>query len=192
MGKYDKFAEIKMEESGLLLNNGKDIVYNRLKSNEIITLKDLFEKYDQRLICLGYFTETYSHFQEESVNGRIELLRYKYLGTELTFENILNETIFSGSGLYPEEYSKVQRKNYFYLRKLGFTHQMTYWILFDLKSDEILIELIKRIYKNIKKYNSPRKWQQLYTNILELLVKYYEEKMNTLQIKDNIKQYSKK
>lgn len=192
MGKYDKFAEIKIEESGLLLNNGKDIVYNRLKSNEIITLKDLFEKYDQHLICLGYFTETYSHFQEESVNGRIELLRYKYLDTELSFENILNETIYSRSGFYPEEYCKVNRTNYFYLRKLGFTHQMTDWILFDLKSDEILIELIKNKYDKIKKYKSPKKWQQLYTNILQLLVKYYEEKINTLQVENNVKQYSKK
>ena len=192
MGKYDNFAEIKIEESELLLNSGKDIVYNRLKLNGIITLKDLFEKYDQHMICLGKFADSYYRFQEESVRGRIELLRYKYLDTNLSFDNILNETIFSTSGLYPEEYCKVNRTNYFYLRKLGFTHQMTDWILFDLKSDEVLIELIKRKYKDIKKYNSSKKWQQLYANILKIIVDYYDKMINIVQNEDIVKQYSKK
>lgn len=179
MERYEQFKDIKIEESGLLLNNGKDTLYNRLQLNDIVTLADLFKKYDNRNIHLGRFANTSLYFQDEALKSRIELIRYKYLDTSLSFEDILDESISIPSNLYPAhpEYCVMNKRNHYYASKLGLTNQMTDRLLRNISNHETLIELIRSEYEKAKCYDYLTLSRQMYIRILELLVNYYAEKM---------------
>ena len=178
MKQYDQFRDIRIEESGLLLNNNKDTLYSILRLNNIITLKDLFEKYDQNVINFGKFEKQNYYFEDLALKGRVELIRYKYLGTILPFEHILYENIGvkDNSSVDKKEYQDIVRRNYYYASHLGLTRQMIGCLFFKEKKDATLIELIISEYGKDRGYNYSKLGLEMYVRILELLIKYHNEK----------------
>ena len=115
---YSKYADIKIESLSFLWGNSRNkSTYNRLKQNNIETLKDLFEKYDSDSIVLPIQGKD----AKAQIRAIIELIRYKYLNTELLIDPYLREKIEPYQVLpnSPKPFYKVMSC----LRALGFENR---------------------------------------------------------------------
>jgi len=74
---------ITLEDTKLFNYKGRQsTVYNRLKDNNIHTLKDLFEKHNNNSINYGKneFRHNHNFYIHNEIDGIIALLKFKYLG----------------------------------------------------------------------------------------------------------------
>ena len=98
MGKYDKFKDIKIENTGLMRGSSKDTAYCRLRKNGISNLKELFLLDDHNLIDYG-LKNSYKIHGYYLTKGVVKLLRTYYLKEELPFKKILDIRINYGKYL---------------------------------------------------------------------------------------------
>lgn len=72
---------INLENTGLFNYKGKQsTVYNRLKNNNISTLKELFDLYDSNLIDYGKNELKYNYYIHNEIDGIVALLKFRFLG----------------------------------------------------------------------------------------------------------------
>ncbi len=87
---YDEYSKVLIETLFFVWGNSRNrAVYNRLKNNNIKTLKELFEKYDDESLVFPEFDKD-ANAQARAV---IELIRFKYLRCDTLLDIHLNTII---------------------------------------------------------------------------------------------------
>lgn len=147
---YEEYSNIKIESLTKFWGYSRNkAAYNRLKSNNIKTLQDLFQKYDtDSFIFLEY---------DEEINAQtralIELIRHTYLKSDMLLDVYLNKEI------KPFQILKNNNKSYLqifsYLRSLGFEKRqssgITTYISRTLNKPKYLGDILTEIFnKNVK------------------------------------------
>ena len=75
---------ITLENTGLFNYKGKQsTVYNRLKNNNISTLKELFDLYDSNSIDYGKNELKYNYYIHNEIDGIVALLKFRFLGIKV-------------------------------------------------------------------------------------------------------------
>jgi len=79
----NNLPDIKVDDTNLFLVEYKNTIYSAIEKNKIITIYDLFTKYETILFSLN--NNSRSNDKEEFI-AILKLLRYKYLSEELYFD----------------------------------------------------------------------------------------------------------
>lgn len=187
MYNYDNLKDIKLEDTGLIKNNCKDCVYNRLTKNGITNLKDLFNLFDLDLIDYGKTNSILDKCKYFQTIGIISLLRTKYLKEDLLFTKILESNLFRGK-LILEDNSKERTEFVYEFLKLG----LTFDFIVNLRQKIIklenvqVIDLLESVYLNKITLDNDKELEKNKKRIKIILDWYYEKKktqINNLNVK---------
>ena len=173
---YDNFSDIKIESLSFLWGHSRNrAAYNRLKQNNIDTLKDLFEKYDNDSIVLP-IPEKDAKAQTRAI---IELIRYKYLNAELLLDPYLRTKVEPYQVLpsNPKAFHKVMSN----LRALGFENRqassLTNYISKELNRPQYLGDILIDVYeKKVKLGGIGANEYEDFKIKLTMLVDYYNRR----------------
>lgn len=169
MEKYDTFKTIKLEDTGLIQNNSKDLVYNLLSKNNIRTLKELFELDDLNLIDYDLTKDNIKIYQTKGV---IKLLRSYYLNEELPFKRILESTIKDNQIIIDDNVYKFTD----IFLSLGFTFYGSVSMR-DKSPDNIkVIKLLESVLDGKIKLVCNKKEEEKNLNRLGIIVEWYHKK----------------
>lgn len=169
MEKYDTFKTIKLEDTGLIQNNSKDLVYNLLSKNNIRTLKELFELDDLNLIDYDLTKDNIKIYQTKGV---IKLLRSYYLNEELPFKRILESTIKDNQIIIDDNVYKFTD----IFLSLGFTFYGSVSMR-DKSPDNIkVIKLLESVLDGKIKLICNKKEEEKNLNRLGIIVEWYHKK----------------
>lgn len=178
MGKYNRFAPIKLEDTVILSNDPGDVVYNVLVENNITNIEELFIKHDNNMINYTNLPSNYRY----QVIGTIKLLRYKYLGEDLDLLDILDGEIYyynNQATLIKASGQKEPRINIVnYLQYLGLDLSLASMLASDAEDDITLINYIKRVYSELKGTGLCNASIEK----LRLIIEWYSIKKNTINI----------
>lgn len=188
---YDKFSNINIDSLSFLWNYSRNkSTYNRLKANNIETLKDLFEKYDSNSIVFPS--------QDIDANNQaraiIELIRFKYLRSDILLEEYLVKEIHPYQVLVSN--SKSFHRIMEYLRALGFERRqassLAYRISRTLDKPRLLGDILTDIQrKNIRITGIGMNELEDYRIKLSIIVEYFTAKKNQMtipQIKESMEE----
>ena len=172
MEKYSEFKNISLNETGLFDGSPRRMVsYNRLKKNQIETLEDLFNKFDNDEIDYGIDHPGNCVFEAKEVIGVVNLLRYKYLNVQLLINPLTNLSELARSN--------NRKKLVEYLKSIGLTHtvsvQSYFWVR---KQHDKVIRLIDLLNKlKLERFyigNYPACFQETLNEKVRLLIEHSE------------------
>lgn len=174
--KYKRFSHIKIESLDILWGRARNkACYNRIKSNGINTLKDLFEKYDSNSLVFPSFDEE----ANAQTRALIEIIRYRYLGANLLIDPYLETIVYPFQVI--NDKSKRLKETVYLGRAIGLERRqaigLAHYIKDNIKKATKLGDIITDIYKKNKKITNIgiNEIDDLRTK-LSILVEYYESK----------------
>lgn len=174
--KYEAYSNIKIESLTSFWGYSRNkATYNRLKSNGVDTLEDLFVKYDNDSLVFPEFDKD----ANATARAIIELIRFQYLKADLLIDVYLSKVIspFSITRNNSTQFTKVFKV----LRAVGLEKRqassVTHYISRNLKEPKPLGEIITDIYsKNIRVGSIGINELEDLRIKFSLLVKYYNSK----------------
>lgn len=174
--KYEAYSNIKIESLTRFWGYSRNkATYNRIKSNGVDTLEDLFIKYDNDSLVFPEFDKD----ANATARAIIELIRFQYLKADLLIDVYLSKVIspFSITRNDSTSFTKV----FTVLRAVGLEKRqassVTHYISRNLKEPKSLGEIITDIYrKNIRVGSIGINELEDLRIKFSLLVEYYNSK----------------
>jgi len=202
---YLEYKDFLLSDTGFFdYMNNQSSVYNRLRDNDISTLKELFDKDDQDDIIYGKNKANNNFFIDEEVKGMIRILRCKYLNeTNEQLNNLLNYNIQTNFYIfspypYSNRYGRVFDAMIYYPEeiKTAYPHILAFYKTlkscgFEQYTCKVLIDyaffnkvnnlslgefLLNLDVENLEKEFVKRKRvYKPFVNVYSTLIKYYKE-----------------
>ena len=178
--KYDKYENILLEDTGLIIKNSQDVVYNRLSKNNISNLKELFISYDLNNIYYGPTNNITNRHGQLETKGIVKLLRCYYLNEDYPYDYIMD-------GIIDKLDIIVKNNKYKFVDiflKMGFTFNFSVSIRDNYIGNKKIIDILKDVYKG--EVNVICNNNEYYKNlkILEMILECYYRNNNNLCLKD--------
>jgi len=155
MSKYFRFEKIELKDTVILEKTKKDepsdLVYEQLKKNKISNLKELFDADDRKRIQYG--NNDYNYELMYSTKGTVKLLRFKYLGEDIPYSDILDGEIIEDKGLTivkrVNEEAPLNLSIASYLCVLGLSSKFARELEKHIKIGETIISFLYRMYNDM-------------------------------------------
>ena len=166
---YSKLECVKLEDTGIIFASVRDVVYNYFCKNGIYNLKDLFVAVDNN--CLDFPKKS-----KNQIIGVIKLLKYKYLGEELDYLEVLNgEVVFRGATYIKKDKADDNEleNDYIYFQQMGFSSNFTSSLRSCLENGKRVIDGFHKTLIEKPANCCIKKELECNLNKLELIIEWY-------------------